>query len=238
MTSEHHAFDIESLATACRDCALGDLCLPHGMSADDIELLEKQVETVGPLARGVPIVEPGQAYEQLYAVKSGVLKSYRYTADGDEQVLGFHFPGELFGLDAIYPEEHRFYVSPLVESSVCAIGATRLNAVADAVPAFRRQLTRLMSMELNSRSTFARDMQADQAIAAFLLDLSSRFKERALDANNIMLPMTRRDIANYLRLRTETVSRVFRKFQDCGWLSVDKQLVTLNNRQALAALTA
>lgn len=229
-------FALDELPNLCSRCSLRELCLPRGLNEAELQRLEEEVDTNIDVPQGVNVVEPDQPLRRLYAVRSGAFKSFRYDNDGEEQVIGFHFPGELFGLDAIYPKVHQCYVAPLVDSSACAIDYQRLDQFVDKVPALRRQLMRLMSRELGTRADFARNQRADQALAAFLLDVAQRYGERGCDENRFELLMTRRDIANLLRLRTETVSRVLRRFQDQGWLAVNRRFVEVLDRAALAAI--
>ncbi len=234
----HHEFAIEQLPTLCSRCSLRELCLPRGLNEAELSRLEEEVDANIKVAHGVNLIKPDQPLRQLYAVRSGAFKSYRYDNDGEEQVIGFHFPGELFGLDAIYPKAHQCFVAPLVDSSACAIDYQQLDQIIDKVPALRRQLMRLMSRELGTRADFARNQSADQAMAGFLLDVANRHRERGEDVYRFELLMNRRDIANLLRLRTETVSRVLRRFQDHGWLSVNRKFVEILDRAALEQVAA
>jgi CRP/FNR family transcriptional regulator, anaerobic regulatory protein len=215
--------NISQLRKACRSCSLRDLCLPVGLATDDVERLESIVHTRGPMDRGAHLFREGDRFEAIFAVRSGALKTYHIDTDGREHVLGFHLPGELLGLDAIYPQENRCSAQTLEQSYICVLPFNRLEALAQEVPGLQSQILRLMSKDLSVSSERATDHTAEEKLAGFLLGLSMRSGGRA----DLTLVMPRRDIASYLRLATETVSRLFARFQKKGLISVRRKRVEL-----------
>jgi CRP/FNR family transcriptional regulator len=97
-------------------------------------------------------------------------------------------------------------------------------------------MLRLLSKELALSHSLAGDFSAEERVAGFLLSLSSRMKARGYSESFLTLAMSRRDIANYLRLATETVSRVFSRFEQDGLVSVDRREVTLRDPERLGKL--
>jgi CRP/FNR family transcriptional regulator len=97
-------------------------------------------------------------------------------------------------------------------------------------------MLRLLSKELALSHSLAGDFTAEERVAGFLLSLASRMKLRGCSATHLTLAMSRRDLANYLRLATETVSRVFSRFEQEGHITVDRRKVTLQDTEALARL--
>ncbi len=221
--------NISRLRQACRSCTLRDLCLPVGLAHEDVERLESIVHSRGPMDRGTHLFREGDRFEAIYAVRSGVLKTYHIDTDGREHVLGFHLPGELLGLDAIYPRENRCSAQTLDTSSVCVLPFNRLEELAQHVPGLQHQILRLMSKDLSVSSERATDHTAEEKLAGFLLGLSLRTGGRA----ELTLVMPRRDIASYLRLATETVSRLFARFQKKGLIKVRRKRVELLDVQGL-----
>ena len=100
MTRKARQPTTEEIKISCSNCSLAELCLPHGLTETELELLEKIVKRKPPLQPGQHLYRAGDASFSLYAVRSGTLKSYYTTDDGDEQVLGFTLPGEMVGFDA------------------------------------------------------------------------------------------------------------------------------------------
>jgi CRP/FNR family transcriptional regulator, anaerobic regulatory protein len=104
------------------------------------------------------------------------------------------------------------------------------------MPELQAELFRLMSQRISELEVSAGDLSADERIAMFLLSLSERFARRGYSETEFILAMSRRDIASYLRLATETVSRVFARFQKSGVLRVDRKEVRIRKLPDLKAL--
>ncbi len=162
-------------------------------------------------------------------MRGGYFKSYLVESNGREQVLGFHLPGELIGLDAIWPEKHQCNAIALSTASVCALPYEDLTDLGREVSGLQHTMLRLLSKELALSHAMSGDFSAEERVAGFLLSLSSRMKLRGHSETNLTLAMSRRDIANYLRLATETVSRVFSRFEENEFVSVDRREVTLTD---------
>lgn len=224
--------NISQLRKACRACSLRDLCLPVGLSTDDVQKLESIVNVRGPLERGTHLFREGDRFQALYAVRTGALKTYSIDSEGREHVLGFHLPGELLGLDAIYPRVNRCSAVTLDSASVCILPFGRLERLAQDVPGLQHQILRLMSKDLSVSSDRATDHTAEEKLAGFLLGLSLRTGGKA----DLTLVMPRRDIASYLRLATETVSRLFARFQKKGLIEVRRKRVELIDIAGLEAI--
>jgi CRP/FNR family transcriptional regulator, anaerobic regulatory protein len=201
-----------------------------GISNQELDALESIINRRRPLHRGDYLYRPGDRMEALYAVRSGSVKTSALSDDGQEQVTGFHLPGELLGLDAISEGTHPCSARALETTSVCEIPFDRLEDLASRVPGLQRQLFRIMSREIQSDEhlmTLLAKKSSDARLAAFLLSLSNRFGERGFSRQEFNLTMSRNDIANYLGLAVETVSRLFTRFQENGLLSVDRKLIQI-----------
>lgn len=229
---------IAHLRQSCRSCSLRDLCLPLGLEADDMERLESIVHTRGPIRGGEHVFREGDNFHALYAVKSGALKTYTIDDQGREHVLGFHIAGELVGLDGIHSGHNRCNAVALQTTSVCAMPFSRLEQVIHEIPGLQAQMLRVMSRELSASAQLATDHSADERLAGFLVSLSRRYARRGLPPNVLTLPMPRRDIASHLRLATETISRLFARFQDEGVVAVRRREVEILDFAALEALGA
>jgi CRP/FNR family transcriptional regulator, anaerobic regulatory protein len=227
---------IAHLRQSCRSCTLRELCLPLGLDSDDMQRLEAIVHTRGPIRPGEHLFREGDDFQALYAVKTGALKTYTIDNHGREHVLGFHIAGELAGLDGIHSGRSRCNAVALQTTSVCALPFSRLEQLVHEVPGLQVQILRIMSRELSASAQLATDHSAEERLAAFLIGLSRRFARRGLVPNLITLPMPRRDIASHLRLATETVSRLFARFQEEGMLAVRRREVEVLDLPALEAL--
>ncbi|MGB5259157.1 MAG: cyclic nucleotide-binding domain-containing protein, partial [Gammaproteobacteria bacterium] len=92
---------MHELKVSCQNCSLADLCLPHGMCKDEMERLDEIILRQQPIQPGQHLFRPGDKSHALFALRSGAIKSYCITEDGEEQVLGFTLPGELTGIDGL-----------------------------------------------------------------------------------------------------------------------------------------
>jgi CRP/FNR family transcriptional regulator len=216
-----------AIHTACSACTLAPLCLPTGLGRPDLERMDGLVTRSAPLHEGDHLCRVGDPFEAVYAVRSGSFKTYTVDSEGREHVLGFHLPGELMGLKAIYPKHHIANTVALDTATVCVLPYSDLTKLAMDVPELQAQLLRLMSKDLAGAYTMAGDFTAEERLAAFLIGLSRRYAERGFAAQEFNLTMSRRDIANYLRLAPETVSRVLARFEKDQLISVDRRAVSL-----------
>jgi len=236
MGNSHQVFDISKFKVSCGDCSLAELCLPRGMKREDLEELEKIIKRVRPLQRGEYLYHSGDKFQQIYAVRSGAIKAYKTTEDGNEQILGFYLPGELLGLDAIDKSEHVCSTVALETSSFCAIPFSRLEELCHKLTGLQHQMYRLMSRELtneNESMLLLGRKSAEEKIATFLINLSSRLHSLGYSATEFRLPMSRQEIGNYLGLTVETVSRIFSRLQKELLISIDRKLIKILDLDAL-----
>ena len=109
------------LKTACSTCSLRELCLPVGLSAEDMAKLDDLVFVRRTVKRGEYLFRAGDPFDSLYAARTGFFKTKLLLEDGREQVTGFHMAGELMGLDGIGTERHTCDAVALEDSEVCVI---------------------------------------------------------------------------------------------------------------------
>jgi len=211
----------------CSSCAFAEACSVAGYGRPELNDLQCLVEHVGPFEPGQRIFRAGDAFRALYAVRNGMIKTALVDAEGREQVLGFYLPGELVGLDAIYPEHYPCDATALETTECCRFSFPAMSALAARQPKIQRHLFRLLSKELGSAALLAGDHSADERLAAFLVDLGDRYASRGLSGSQFRLSMARADIANYLRLAAETVSRVLGRFREQKLIAIDGRKVEL-----------
>ena len=211
--------------TRCATCNLRELCLPCGLQANDMARLDEVVYTRKRLKRAETLYRSGEAFESLYAVRSGFFKSSVVLEDGRDQVTGFHMAGEIVGMDGIGTDRHAADVIALEDSEVCVIPYSRLEEAG-----LQRQISKVMSRELvrdQGVMMLLGTMRAEERLAAFLLNLSQRFLARGYSANEFHLRMTRDEIGSYLGLSLETVSRLFSRFQADELISVQQKHIRI-----------
>lgn len=222
----------------CSTCAFSQACLSQGMDKAALLELHVLVEHVGPFAAGDHVFREGDPFDTIAAVRAGTVKTYVVDREGREHVLGFYLPGEVIGLDGIDGERYPCNAVALDTTMLCRFSFTRMATLASRLPGLQAQLFRLLSRDIGRAALLSGDWSADQRMAAFLVGLSQRLSARGFSATRFQLTMARTDIANYLRLAPETVSRVLRRFQKEGVLRVERREVELLRREQLEALAA
>lgn len=235
------ALSAQNLRIACKDCNLFQLCLPMGIDSRDLEELDRIIKRRRPLKRGEQLFGVGDSFSSIYAVRSGSIKTYIPAEDGQEQVTGFHLPGELLGLDAIHNNSHPCAARALETTSLCEIPFERLGELSQKIPSLQSQLLKIMSKEIlhdQSLLLLLGKKSAEERLAALLLSLSGRYCQRGFSASEFNLSMSRNDIGNYLGLAVETVSRLFTKFQERDILAVQRKHVRIIDAEGLTRLAA
>jgi len=210
-----------------------------GLEAADIDRLDKIVNRTKPHHRNDYLFREGDPLKGIYAVKTGSIKTFISREDGSEQVLGFHLPGEIIGLDAIESGIHNCTAKVLETTAVCLIPYDQLEKLSIEIPSLQHQMFRLMSREISNESNMLillGKRNADERLATFLMSLSNRYKQRGFSATEFNLSMSRNEIGNYLGLAVETVSRLFTRFQDEGILRVERKHVEIIDLEALKSI--
>jgi len=220
----------------CSTCAFSSACLSQGYDKGTLADLHVLVEHVGPFAEGEHLFREGDAFTAIAAVRAGTVKTYVVDRAGNEQVLGFHLPGELIGLNAISNARYPCNAVALDTVMLCRFSFPQLALLATRMPGLQEQLFRLLSQDIGKAALLAGDYSADERMAAFLVWLSRRYAARGFAATRFHLTMGRADMANYLRLAPETVSRVLRRFQDDGIVQVDRRELEVRDMPRLHAL--
>ena len=221
----------------CSTCAFSQACLSEGMDKRALMDLHVLVEHVGPLRAGEHVFREGDPFGAIAAVRAGTVKTYQIDRNGHEQVLGFHLPGEVIGLNAIHGDRYPCNAIALVTVMLCRFSFPKIALLATRLPNLQQHLFKLMSRDIGVASLFARDNTADERMAAFLIGLSRRLAARGFSPRRFQLTMSRTDIANYLRQAPETVSRVLRRFEQDGLLHIkqrDVEILDLPRLEALA----
>lgn len=225
-----------TLRTQCSNCHLREICLPKGMSEQDVQGLDDLAMNRRRIKAGSTLFRQGDPFQHFFAVRSGSFKVSIAAEDGREQVTGFHIPGEQVGLDGLAEGKHRSTAIALEDADACAVPYAALSDLAMRNANMRDMVGRLMSREIvrdNSLMMLLGNMNAGERLASFLLNLSARLKARGYSANEFHLRMTRAEMGSYLGLKLETVSRMFSEFQREGLLEVDKRHVRILDAEGL-----
>jgi CRP/FNR family transcriptional regulator len=241
-TLSQHAANIVSLRDLkqhCANCSMRQLCLPVGLVESDLAQLDAVLETRTRLKKGDALFHNGSAFTAMFAVRLGSLKTTVLSDDGREQVAGYHMPGDLIGLDGVSSGRHGCEAIALEDTEVCVMPFERIEELARHVPALQHNLHKILSREIESDHRvmlLLGSMRAEERLAAFLLNLSERYKCRGYSSTEFVLRMTREEIGSYLGLKLETVSRLFSKFQEEGLVQVAGRSVKIVDLPTLRQL--
>ncbi|MCE1239746.1 MAG: fumarate/nitrate reduction transcriptional regulator Fnr [Azonexaceae bacterium] len=227
------------IKTACSNCNLRELCLPFGLSLEELERLDDLISTRRRIKRGDHLYRAGEPFDAIYAIRSGFFKTDVLLEDGRDQVTGFQMAGELLGLDGISTEHHTCNAIALEDSEICAIPFSRLESLSREIHNLQHHFHKVMSREIvrdHGVMMLLGTMRAEERLAAFLLNLSQRFTARGFSHAEFYLRMTREEIGSYLGLKLETVSRAFSKFQEEGYIAVQQKHIRILNVNGLKGL--
>ena len=188
--------------------------------------------------RGDRLFRHGEPFDAIHMVRSGTIKTCIISPSGDEQVIGFHTPGNLIGLDAIQVGRHQSSAIALETASVCSLPYEALCRLGGRVPHVQRRLLAKMSQKIcddGRRLAMLAMRGAGQRMASFLIGLVDIRCSRGLQRGEIPLPMPRADIASYLVLAVETVSRSLSRQQEAGLIEVHRNRIRILDEPALRA---
>ncbi|MFI3136791.1 MAG: fumarate/nitrate reduction transcriptional regulator Fnr [Methylococcaceae bacterium] len=224
---------------ACPSCKLSDLCLPYGLQKNEVAQLAAIVKSKRPLRADEILYRQGDASRSLYAVKAGSFRSFILNSEGDEQVIGFSLPGELIGLDALQYGHYTCSTIALETALVCDLPLSQLNELCGKIPSLQVQMTRILGKEIASdhdKILLLGHRSAKERIATFLLMLSSRYCTLGFSSTEFNLSMRRQDIANFLGLTIETVSRQLAELTKIGIITVKQRGIQINDLALLKAI--
>ena len=229
----------DTIKVACSNCNLREMCMPMGLSEDELHKLDDLVASRRSVKRGQALFQTGEKFNALFAIRTGFFKTAVTTEDGRDQVTGFQMAGEIMGLDGIVNDRHSCDAIALEDAEVCVMPFERIEEISREVGALQHHVHKIMSREIvreHGVMLLLGSMRADERLAAFLLNLVQRLQARGFSSSALILRMTREEIGSYLGMKLETVSRTFSKFADEGLIAVHQRQVSILNTEALKRL--
>jgi CRP/FNR family transcriptional regulator, nitrogen fixation regulation protein len=184
-------------------------------------------------ARNAEIYGESEPADYLYKVISGTVRTYKVLSDGRRQIGAFYLPGDMFGLEM--GEEHTFSAEAISDAKVLVIKRSAVVALAARDNEIARQLWAVTGRELQRVQDHIMLLvkTARERVVSFLLEMASRMPA----SNAVELPMSRQDIADYLGLTIETVSRTLTGLENAAAIELpSSRRIVLRNRNALGRL--
>jgi CRP/FNR family transcriptional regulator, anaerobic regulatory protein len=234
--SGENGIGIATRSSGCESCSLRSGCLAGPLRRSELAAFSALAKLRRTIRRTEQLFCAGDALTSLYIVRSGTFKTVTVSHDGRPKITGFYLPGELIGLDAIASGAYAAYGVAIEDSEVCVVPVHQLEALAALVPGLLKQFVRALSAEItrdHAIVTLLGCMDAEQRVARFLVSLTERYHHLGYAADALLLHMTRDDIASYLALSSETVSRIISRLRCRGVLTVNQRHIGLADSSAL-----
>lgn len=223
----------------CGNCFVKKQCLIPSLPPEERSKLSGYVQYRMTKPKGQIIYKNGDSFSSIFVVSSGAIKSEVGLANGHGQITDFHFPGEILGLDGLQNLQHHTDAITLGNTELCSINLKKFNGKLYETPVLRDQLFSALSQnvnKLNHHLTIMGSLKADKKLAWFLFGISERFSKMGLKANEYNLQMSREDIASYLGLTIETISRSFTQLHDLGLIESTNRKVNITNPEKLTEM--
>lgn len=214
---------------SCKNCTFSPFCLEEGVMREQTPVKQHQY-----IKRKTALTFIKNKFQHLYVVRRGAIKAYQTDTNGNEMIRGFYFIGEVFGYDAIYTGTHRFSAVALSDTVVCQVSYYSLLELLKTKPELQKYILYLVSKQLDVGS-YLISSSAEQRLAAFLLDVSSRLNPPE-NKNEFVLPMSRQDMGNYLRLTQETVSRLLSRMKKNNLIEIEQKKICILQPEKLKEL--
>jgi CRP/FNR family transcriptional regulator, anaerobic regulatory protein len=234
-----HNMNPQTIKVACSNCNLRELCMPMGLTPEEIDRLDHVVANRRKIKRGTSLFRNGEKFSSLYAIRTGFFKTCVASEDGRDQVTGFQMAGEIIGLDGIVNDHHTCDAVALEDAEVCIMPFDRIEDLSREINGLQRHVHKIMSREIvreHGVMLLLGSMRAEERLAAFLLNLVQRLHARGFSQSELVLRMTREEIGSYLGLKLETVSRTFSKFVEDGIVEVKQRHVRILDTDALSQI--
>jgi CRP/FNR family transcriptional regulator len=222
------------LVRPCDTCRARDFSACAPLTAEEQKRLVAIMRTIEIEPHG-PIFDEAEPAENVYNVTAGAVKIYKLLADGRRQITGFLFPGDFLGLT--HNEAYAYSAEALAPTKLCRFPRRKLEALLEEIPRLEQRLLGMASHELaaaQDQMMLLGRKSARERVVSFILMLSNAAVRHGESGDPVFLSMNRSDIADYLGLTIETVSRTFTRLKTQGLIQlVDEKQIRLSKPEAL-----
>jgi CRP/FNR family transcriptional regulator len=219
---------------------MGQFCLPHALTNEELDRVDDLVKNRTKLKKNDRLYQHGEKMSAIYNIRFGSLKSQYSTEDGQWQVVGFHLPGDMVGLDSLDKNIHQTTAIAMEDSEACIIKLDEFESLSYQIPSIAKHLQRNLSREIGKAYQHALSLGHDKAqekLAYFILDLSDRKSFRGSNGLEFELKMGREEIASFLGMEVETVSRILTKLMKAQLIEVSYRHIKIININGLRTLS-
>jgi CRP/FNR family transcriptional regulator len=225
---------------SCSDCRFMEVCRPRGVAASDGFCLTRIAKRPRTFQKGESIYRTQMRFNGVHAIKSGSMKLVHSDHRGREAIIAILLPGELAGFDGLFSGHYRCSLIALETASACEIPASEFEALTRKLPALHRTLMQKTGeqIERSIERLATTKRPAEERLAGFLIDLSTRYSARGFSADEFYLNLTRQEIGDHLGVTLETVCRILSRFESSGIIDTQGKFVRIKDLEALKKLTA
>lgn len=216
---------------SCQNCDFFPFCATEASQSLWLKKVNSVVKQQFTLKKKQIVPFPQKAFQNLYVIKSGGIKTYEIDNQGKELIRGFYFTGEVLGFEAIAKGRYLLKAMTLSQTEICEISYQHFIDLLGSNTSLQKQILSLMSKQLTV-NFYLNYITAEQRLACFLIDLSLRLPAKN-KCKEFFLPMSRQDIGNYLKLSGETISRLFTRFKKNKLISVEQKKIQILNLEQL-----
>jgi CRP/FNR family transcriptional regulator len=208
--------------------------------AIDLEQLRRHIPVVRHrLEAGEYLYRSGQPFRAIYFIHAGSVKTCELAEDGREQVTGFRMRGELVGVESIGLATHVCDVVALETSEIWALPYPPVLTACLRMPELQMRLTAALATEIRRDRSWMLalgTLTAEQRVAAFLLDMAARYEAMGFSGRHFILRMSRADMASYLALKHETVSRALAQLAGANCITVQRREIRIVDHDGMSEL--
>ncbi len=224
----------------CSTCVMGQFCLPHALTNEELDRVGELVKNRTKLKKNDRLYQHGEKMSAIYNIRFGSLKSEYSTEDGHRQVVGFHLPGDMVGLDSLDNNIHQTTAIAMEDSEACIIKFDEFESLSHQIPSIAKHLQSNLSREIGKAYHHVLSLGHDKAqekLVYFILDLSDRKNFRGANGLEFELKMGRDEIASFLGMEIETVSRTLTKLIKAELIEVSYRHLKIINMNGLRILS-
>ena len=228
-----HSLADEAISHASHSVAYAGGGIDLDQLRQHVELLRRRVEP------GQYLYRAGQPMNALFLIRVGSVKTCELAEDGREQVTGFRMSGELLGVESIGMATYACDVIALESSEIWELPYPPVLSACLRIPELQQALTAAMAEEIRRNRAWMLalgTLTAEQRVAAFLLDVASRYEAMGFSGKHFILRMSRADMASYLALKHETVSRALTHLADANCICVQRRELRIVDREVMHRL--
>ena len=226
--------------SSCTNCVMGQFCLPHALTNEELDRVSDLVKNRTKLKKNDRLYQHGEKMNAIYNIRFGSLKSEYSTEEGQRQVVGFHLPGDMVGLDSLDTNIHQTTATAMEDSEACIIRFDEFESLSYQIPSIAKHFQRNLSREIGKAYHHVLSLGNDKAqekLVYFILDLSDRKIFRGSNGLEFELMMGREEIASFLGMQIETVSRTLTKLIKAKLIEVSYRHLKIINMNSLRTLS-